>query len=138
MCDCRKKLKDLAEFHKWCSRNNRYETVLFDKPVETTLEIICDKLPEIKIEPETISKEIVKMVVDDFVSEIIVYKEEPISDTQQDKEEEDEEEEDDTVELTDISPEELLQQEEEEKRIRDELALIQLTKLTKKRIRTKK
>lgn len=136
-CDCRKKLKDLAEFHKWCSRNNRYETVLFDKPIETTLDIICDKLPEIKIEEPISKKEVVNMIIDEFVSEIIVYKKEPICETQQEEDEE-EEEQDNTVELTDISPEELLQQEEEEKRIRDELALIQLTKLTKKRIRTKK
>jgi hypothetical protein len=61
--------------------------------------------------------------------EIIIYKEDPI---------EEDCEEDNTIELTDVSPEELLEQEEEEKRIRDELALIQLTKLTKKRVRTKK
>ena len=42
---------------------------------------------------------------------------------------------DEVIELTDISPEELMEQEEEETRIKNELALIQLSKLTKKKIR---
>jgi signal transduction histidine kinase len=97
------------------------------------LEII---VPKIKIEPESLN-------IDDkpIVQEIMEYLDSMSHETQTpcgDETTISECEEDGTVELTDISPEELIEQEEEEKRIRDELALIQLTKLTKKRVRTKK
>lgn len=124
MCDCKEKLIDLTQKHKWCNKTVRYETVrlediFLEKPIKTTLEIISCEIP--KIEPPI-----------EFVKEIIEPNQTPCGDQQSSSEDEN------CVELTDISPEELIQQEEEEKRIRDELALIQLTKLTKKRVRTKK
>jgi len=39
------------------------------------------------------------------------------------------------IELTDISPEELLEQEQDAERIKQELAIIELSRLTKKRVR---
>lgn len=130
MCDCKKKLQDLMNKHRLlCSRID-FDKYVIINPVETN----------VQVEPE-ISKEVVKQIVDEFVSEIIVYKEPEmvITNIEGNKEENKEEElEEDTVELTDISPEELEAQEAEEKRIRDELALIELTRLTKKKIRSKK
>ena len=132
MCDCRKKLIDLTEKHKWCNKTVRYETVLLEKPIKTTLEIIqmCE-IPKIDgTSREGTSREPQIEVPE---GEIIEYLEtQPPCGDQSSSEDEG------CVELTDISPEELIQQEEDEKRIRDELALIQLTKLTKKRVRTKK
>ena len=130
MCDCRKKLIDLTEKHKWCNKTVRYETVLLEKPIKTTLEIIsviqmCE-IPKI----DGTSREPPIEVPE---GEIIEY-----LDTQTPCGDQSSSEDEGCVELTDISPEELIQQEEDEKRIRDELALIQLTKLTKKRVRTKK
>lgn len=133
LCDCKRKLNDLLSNHRLCSRSSvLFENGIF-KTHDISNEIICSGIENLHIEKQ-ISKEVVNVIMDEFVSEILIYKEDPIV------EDCDEElmEEDETVELTDISPEELLQQEEEEKRIRDELALIQLTKLTKKRVRTKK
>lgn len=124
MCDCRKKLIDLTEKHKWCNKTVRFETIILEeKPIKTTLEIIS--VPKI----DGTSREPIEVV-----KEIIEYLETQTPCCDQSSSEEDE----GCVELTDISPEELIQQEEDEKRIRDELALIQLTKLTKKRVRTKK
>ena len=52
MCDCKRKLIDLTEKHKWCNKTVRYETIIFEKPIETMLEIICCEIPNIKIEPQ--------------------------------------------------------------------------------------
>jgi len=46
-----------------------------------------------------------------------------------------EETEESDIELTDISPEELLEQEQDAERIKQELAIIELSRLTKKRVR---
>ena len=99
----------------------------------------------------TISPEVVSQIMNEFVEEIKIYSEEqvPSSEVEIERESEkdspsecNEKEEtvngEETVELTDISPEEYQMQLEEEQRIKDELALIQLTKLTKKRVRQKK
>ena len=137
MCDCKQKLEELMRYHKSCCRNVRYETIT---PIQKIIE-----LPELSQEvviPETPiipppSLEIIKEVVKEFIDEIQETSQE-IQETSQDEPSIEYEEEDDTVELTDISPEELQIQEEEEKRIRDELALIELTKLTKKKVRSKK
>ena len=123
MCDCKMKLNDLLLNHKRC------------RDVEFI--IYSEKKIDIVIPP------IFDIVMTDFVNEVNNFFEETpmIQETPRqisEEEEEEEEEEDDIVELTDISPEELIAQEEEEKRIKDELALIQLTKLTKKKVRTKK
>jgi hypothetical protein len=130
MCDCRKKLIDLTEKHKWCNKTVRYETIILEeKPIKTTLEIISViQMCEIPKKIDGTSRE----PPIEF-PEIIEYLETktPCGDQSSSEDE-------CCVELTDISPEELIQQEEDEKRIRDELALIQLTKLTKKRVRTKK
>lgn len=135
MCDCKKKLIDLTEKHKWCNKQVRFETIVSDKPIETMLEIICCKIPTIEIiEPPPV----VDIVMKDFINEVNDFFEDTKMIPETPRGDETSSEEDETVELTDISPEELIQQEEEEKRIRDELALIQLTKLTKKRVRTKK
>jgi hypothetical protein len=50
----------------------------------------------------------------------------------------DEEDEEDEVELTDISPQELEEQEKEAEKIRQELAILELTRLTKKKVRKTK
>ena len=122
MCDCKKKLIDLTEKHKLCN------TVRFENPIKKTkdpepiIELLEfhrsteDDSPCCPISTEEVHDEVQCAGGDSTSSE----------------------EEDDIVELTDISPEELIAQEEEEKRIKDELALIQLTKLTKKKVRTKK
>ena len=149
MCDCKKKLIDLTEKHKWCNKQVRFETIVSDKPVETMLEIICCKNPTIEIiEPPPVVEiptieiieppPVVDVVMNDFINEVNDFFEDTKMIPETPRGDETSSEEDETVELTDISPEELIQQEEEEKRIRDELALIQLTKLTKKRVRTKK
>ena len=117
MCDCKKKLIDLTEKHKWCN------TVRFENPNKKTkdpepiIELLeFHRSTECPISTEEVHDEVPCAGGDSTSSE----------------------EEDDIVELTDISPEELIAQEEEEKRMKDELALIQLTKLTKKKVRTKK
>jgi len=112
MCDCKKKLIDLTEKHKLCN------TVRFENPIKKTKdpEPIIELLEFHRSSTEEVHDEVQCAGGDGTSSE----------------------EEDDIVELTDISPEELIAQEEEEKRMKDELALIQLTKLTKKKVRTKK
>ena len=94
----------------------------------------------------TISPEVVSQIMNEFVEEIKIYSEEQVPSSEveieresgQDSEREETVNGEETVELTDISPEEYQMQLEEEQRIKDELALIQLTKLTKKRVRQKK
>lgn len=140
MCDCKMKLNALLLLHKTCREFKICSVDKIDIPII---------LPEI-IAPTALP--IVDIVMTEFVNEVnqffndtggsfdevrYVVSSEMIIETAG-GDETSSEEEDDVVELTDISPEELIAQEEEEKRIKDELALIQLTKLTKKKVRTKK
>ena len=120
MCTCKEKMKILIENHK---KRLCYENTIFSNPPDTRLNIICSGFEKITIVKPVIEPMITEsVIIENFVEE---EEESPASGEE-------------TVELTDISPEELIEQEEEEKRIQDELALIQLTKLTKKKIRTKK
>jgi hypothetical protein len=50
MCDCRQKLIELSEKHKWCNKRVRFETILFEKPADTMLEIISCKIPDITLQ----------------------------------------------------------------------------------------
>ncbi len=140
MCDCKMKLNALLLLHKTCREFKICSVDKIDTPII---------LPEI-IAPDVLP--VVDIIMTDFVNEVnqffndtggsfdevrYVVSSEMIIETPG-GDETSSEEEDNIVELTDISPEELIAQEEEEKRIKDELALIQLTKLTKKKVRTKK
>lgn len=148
MCDCKMKLNALLLLHKTC---REFKICSVDKIDDTPI-----ILPEI-IAPDVLP--VVDIIMTDFVNEVnnffndtggsfdevryVVCSEPMISETPEVLlpacgDETSSEEDDDIVELTDVSPEELIAQEEEEKRIKDELALIQLTKLTKKKVRTKK
>jgi len=148
MCDCKMKLNALLLLHKTCREFKICSVDKIDTPII---------LPEI-IAPHVLP--VVDIIMTDFVNEVnnffndtggsldevrytvcsepMIIIETPEVLLPACGDETSSEEEDNIVELTDISPEELIAQEEEEKRIKDELALIQLTKLTKKKVRTKK
>lgn len=115
MCDCKNKIKIILQNHKRCRFDG---TENISEGIDIPVPIIID----IPIIPEPISAPVIEIV--DIIDIIdIIETTEGIEEPEED------------IELTDISPQELIEQEQHEKRIQDELSLIQLTKLLKKKPR---
>lgn len=117
MCTCKRDLKILVDRHRRCKV--RDEKPVFKDPEQAmpkTPEPIPD-LPEPLPEPEP--------------------EPEPLP-TPPEPEPEPELEQSDEIELTDISPEELQEQEHEAERIKQELAMLELARLTRKKVRKTK
>jgi len=109
MCDCSNKIKSILQNHKRC-RWVEVESIIEEVIVQTIQPIVEPKKDYMNF--DNIQVQIIELPTVESVIE-----------------------EEEEMELTDISPQELIEQEAQEKRIQDELSLIQLTKLLKKKPR---
>ena len=124
MCDCKIKLAILLQKHMTCREFTFLSVDKIDNNNDVIPDVISDVIPVVDQVMKDFVKEVDEFFNEDCKEDVIMIDEQS--------------EEDEGVELTDISPEELKEQEEEEKKIRDELALIELTRLTKKKVRKSK
>jgi len=120
MCECNNKLKQLLSEHRRCRRMTE------PKPEFKDPELARPKTPE-PLQPLPEPEEPLQPLPEPEEPEPLPEPEEP-----------EPEESEDEIELTDISPEELQEQEKEAERIKQELAMIELTKLTRKKVRKTK
>jgi hypothetical protein len=135
MCDCKNKIKIILQNHKRCRFDGTENIsegidipvpIIIDIPVPIIIDIHVPIIIDIPV-PIIIDIPIIHEPISAPVIEPIIEIIEPIIEIIEEYEED--------IELTDISPQELIEQEELEKRIQDELSLIQLTKLLKKKPR---
>lgn len=122
MCSCKQDLKVLLEKHSRC------KVRADEKPVFKDPEQARPKTPPPtpEPEPEPLPEPPEPLPTPEHLPE-------PLSTiTESETESEDE------IELTDISPEELQEQEHEAERIKQELAMLELARLTRKKVRKTK
>ena len=136
MCECQKRFKSLLEDHRRCRSIIRPPMSRYNTPepeIEPEIESVEPVEP---VEPEIEPVEPIKVYQQDpkpeFKDPEIVRPKSPIIILENIKDDEDD------VELTDISPQELEEQEKEAERIRQELAILELTRLTRKKVRKTK